>query len=1083
MPAAWPDSGRAAFAAALVALVLVDWLPATLGQDFAPIPLALDFQGAGNLTDLFGFGVLGASFEATVWGASGIAGGPLPLTASAGGAYAWSFSQVPGSLTNLTLEAWLPWDGAVRVLEVFDISNGTPRLDYRGHDILLPFNATESVLRALPGAEVVLARGRPLNLTFAFLNSGNVSVGHTGYNLTASSPNLSLTNLDGPSAFAAQVPGSTFGFNGTLSAPASAGFENGSVAVRIDSASGAAFWFSISVRIVPNRNVAVQDITTIPGPPQENRSAVIRVTLHNSGLDLAPSTDVRVFAYNSTEPSFYLNTTRVDMPPGATGFRDFAWVPVWSSEPVSIVALATCAFDFDSSDDARSALFSVLPTNLAPVLSFASPADGARVAGNITVAGTTQDPEGGTLSTAFSLDGAAPFARQSGNSFALVIDLSPLTDGLHVLEAASTDERGNVGVAALNLTVLNRGPNSPPTLAVNTPQEGDTLGALAVVSGTASDERGELAGIFVSLDGGPEAAATGTASWALAFNGTAAGAGPHTLAVRAFDGVEYSPAVLRNVVVNLTAPSRIDISNLTLLPSSALPGQLVELSGIGVFDNGVLAAGASVTAQVRQFPNPVTVSTDGRGRFTLAIGAPPSVGAYTVDLGALLGGVQGNASLPLNVSASTLPDMQVLPSGFSISPDPPPPGVAIRHTIEILNNGSLATSATVRVWDGPRSASTLIFETTYTGIQAARQAIFDHAYAPGNHTLTIAIEDVSPTESRPGDNTLTVVIPVAEAPDFLVESITPSSTPIVAGSNITFMVTVSNLAPTPGVLTLEIWDGEPLAPNATLIHQESLGIAGGARERVLGNWKPTAGTHHIFAKAVLAVPAEFDLTNNEANLTVEVQDIPVPPAPVFLPGLGPAAAVAALTPGLWRRRGAKDRPRRKAALAVSILIACALAAALLPAPGQASLEESSGVPGPLSGVCLTCHLNADRGGPLNSFGADYWVEKNSSGGAVNWTRLGAMDSDRDGFGNGDELAGAYLPGDPGSNPGTGVKYAGLGAEGIASLLTGLLALVAVSLAGVWLGYSMLGRRNARRARKEAEGQASPQGAAAPAPKP
>lgn len=273
----------------------------------APTPLALDFQGGGNLTDLGAFGLFGAALEATIWGTSGIAAGPLTLSAAPGGAYVWSFSQVAEpSLTNLTLAAWLPWDPAVRAVEVFDLSNGTPRIDYRGHDITLPFNATETVTRALPGADVQLPRGRPLNATFAFVNAGNVSLGHTGFNVTASSPNLSVAVLDAPSGFVGELPGTTFGFNATLSAPASAGLENASVAVRIDASSGSSFSFAVAVRILPNRNVAVENLTTLPDPPQENRGGFVRVTLHNGGLDGAPSTDVRVFAYNSTEPNLSL---------------------------------------------------------------------------------------------------------------------------------------------------------------------------------------------------------------------------------------------------------------------------------------------------------------------------------------------------------------------------------------------------------------------------------------------------------------------------------------------------------------------------------------------------------------------------------------------------------------------------------------------------------------------------------------------------------------------------------------------------------------------------------------------------------
>ncbi len=370
MRAAWPDSARAIFAGFLAPLVLLASLNPVPPGSSAPVPMALDFVGGGNVTDLGGFGVIDAAFEATVWAASGIAAGPLSLSASAGGAYAWSFSQVPeNSLTNLTLSAWLPWDPAVRTVEVFNFTNGTPRVDYRGHSIALPFNASENVSRTLPAGDLLLPRGRPLNLTVAFLNAGNVSVGHSGYNITAASPNLSLTNLDAPSSFASERPGSTFGFNATLSAPASAGLENASLDVRIDSASGAPFSFALPVRILPNRNVAVEGVAAVPDPPLENRAGILRVTLRNGGLDMAPSTDVRVLAFNSTEPSLYLNTTRVDLPPGATGTLDFGWTPAWSSELVSVVALATAPYDYDASDDTRSAVLSVSSTDLPPAVS------------------------------------------------------------------------------------------------------------------------------------------------------------------------------------------------------------------------------------------------------------------------------------------------------------------------------------------------------------------------------------------------------------------------------------------------------------------------------------------------------------------------------------------------------------------------------------------------------------------------------------------------------------------------------------------------------------------------------------------
>lgn len=81
------------------------------------------------------------------------------------------------------------------------------------------------------------------------------------------------------------------------------------------------------------------------------------------------------------------------------------------------------------------------------------------------------------------------------------------------------------------------------------------------------------------------------------------------------------------------------------------------------------------------------------------------------------------------------------------------------------------------------------------------------------------------------------------------------------------------------------------------------------------------------------------------------------------------------------------------------------------------IPNVSNVPGLNGNTCNTCHTNGG-GTARNAFGLD--VKKNLSGNTINWAALSKLDSDGDGFTNGQELqdpegawkAGQSNPGDP-----------------------------------------------------------------------
>jgi hypothetical protein len=671
------------------------------------------------------------------------------------------------------------------------------------------------------------------------------------------------------------------------------------------------------------------------------------------------------------------------------------------------------------------------------------------------------DPEGDPFTTVFAVDGAAPFLTVNTTSFAFVWDVSALPDGPHTLTARATDERGNSSLSHVSATVLNRGPNAAPSLTVETPMEGDVLGAATRFSGKATDERGELTGVYLSIDGSGEVPVNGTATWTYDWNATGVAQGPHLLQFRSWDGIDFSAAVFVNVTLNLSAPASLHVQSLAADPTTALPGESVILTGRVVYDTGAGTPSAAVTATVRGFPALFETVADFRGLFKLNVTAPAAAGNYTVEAVAIEENLSGGASTSLRVSTATLPDIELLPSDFSLSPSPPVPNEAAHHTLNVRNVGAASADVTVRVYEG----GSLVFE--WTGhVQSSRQASFDRAYAPGWHNLTIRAEDIAPQDANLSNNELLVSIEVPGLPDFAVESLTPSLKSPRPGENITFLVLVSNVGLVGGTAALEVWDGVPLASNATLVKQEFISLAPGDHWRSLAVWTPTPGNHTVFAKVVLSQPLEANLVNNELNVSLVVPDRPAPPPPSLLPGFAGPVCAAALVAGAMARRGSRGKrpPRpqgRAAAVAVGLLVTAGFTAAWIPGPTSASLDDAAKVPGPLEGVCQTCHMDPNGGGPLNPFGADYWSQRNETAGNFDWTRLGALDSDGDGYPNAREWNDSYLPGDPDSNPSTGRKYQGFAPGGVSGLVAALLALLFLTVAGVWLGFSMFRRRAAR----------------------
>ncbi len=119
--------------------------------------------------------------------------------------------------------------------------------------------------------------------------------------------------------------------------------------------------------------------------------------------------------------------------------------------------------------------------------------------------------------------------------------------------------------------------NSPPTLEITSPKDGDLIEAGLVVRGTASDE-GSVESVLVRLDDGEWETANGTESWSLVVPEDRLVDGPHTIEAKAFDGSRYSEAYV------------IEIEYVELNPEAFEPWPMVILM--------VLIVGVAVTVFV-----------------------------------------------------------------------------------------------------------------------------------------------------------------------------------------------------------------------------------------------------------------------------------------------------------------------------------------------------------------------------------------------------------------------------------------------------------------------------------------------------
>ncbi len=173
-----------------------------------------------------------------------------------------------------------------------------------------------------------------------------------------------------------------------------------------------------------------------------------------------------------------------------------------------------------------------------PIVSMASPSNGAMVSGNVVVSASASDNVG-VVGVQFRLDNANLGPELTVAPFTMMWNAAGSVAGSHALTAIARDAAGNTRTAsAVSVTVQNiesGGDTTAPAVTMTSPAGGATVSGSIVVSANATDNVG-IADVQFKLDGANLGPALIAPPFAMTWNSATVPAGStHTLTALARD--------------------------------------------------------------------------------------------------------------------------------------------------------------------------------------------------------------------------------------------------------------------------------------------------------------------------------------------------------------------------------------------------------------------------------------------------------------------------------------------------------------------------------------------------------------------
>jgi hypothetical protein len=455
----------------------------------------------------------------------------------------------------------------------------------------------------------------------------------------------------------------------------------------------------------------------------------------------------------------------------------------WVGCAYGVALFVACGVAWTSPLQARAQLLplpslSPLPLSAAadttpPTVTVTSPSAGTTLAGTITVTASASDNVG-IAGVQFKLDGVNLGAEERVTPYAVFWDTTSVGNGPHTLTAVARDAAGNTRTSAwVQVTVSNAPPRdtTPPTVTLTSPPPGATVAGTITVVAEASDSVG-IAGVQFKLDGVNLGAEEQVTPYAVFWDTTSAGNGPHTLT-----------AVARDAAGNtrMSSPVTVTVSNVPPRDTTPPTVTITDPSG-GATLAGTITVAASASDNVGIAG--VQFKLDG-----VDLGAEEQVTPYAVfwdtttasngshTLTAVARDAAGNTrmSSPLTVTVSNAPPPDTTPPTVTMTA--PSGGATVSGIITVAasatdNRGVIGVQFKL---DGANLGAEDLTDPFSTAWNTA-------SVSNGSHTLTAVARDAAGNTRM--SSPVTVTVSNAPPPDTTPPTVTmtaPSGGATVSG--------------------------------------------------------------------------------------------------------------------------------------------------------------------------------------------------------------------------------------------------------------------------------------------------------------
>jgi large repetitive protein len=375
-------------------------------------------------------------------------------------------------------------------------------------------------------------------------------------------------------------------------------------------------------------------------------------------------------------------------------------------------------------------------------VSIQSPSSGATVFGTVNVSGTASSKFGiGSVSVSVDSGTFQP-AALSGSTWTYSLNTNNLANASHTLTARAVDSHRNTGTTSVTVTVNN----TPPVIAISSPQTGALIVGTFTVSGTASSQAG-VASVQVRVDSGGWTSSPNTINWAVSINSAAYSDGAHTVSAMATDSVGHASTTSVSVTFS-NSPPGVSISS----PSpGALVTGVVAVSGSASSIAGI----ASVTVRV---DSNAAVTASGTTSWSRSVDTTAlNDGSHTITATAT-DSVGRSSSASVSVTVSNAPP--------SVSISSPQAGATISSTVTVSGFASSpAGIASVQVRVDSNAA------VTASGTNGWSTTLDTTTLSQGAHTITAtATDSLGRSSSASISVTVSNIIQTHQSPWYLQDS-------------------------------------------------------------------------------------------------------------------------------------------------------------------------------------------------------------------------------------------------------------------------------------------------------------------------